>query len=577
MSNQVPEDSARPWRKFYPATVRAKLPPPTYTSLVQQITDASQKYSSQIAFTTCMPNGMFGSLTYQEVDRLSDNLAAYLRECVGLKKGDRVAIQMPNCLAYPLAVFGILKAGGVIVNTNPLYTPTEMIHQFRDSGAEVLIAVDLLGDKLGEVIGKTSIRKVLIASIVDFFPPITARVAKTVLKYWNRLTPKCSVEFVAFTEAIKLGQTYALSEKIANYSKNIGHQDTAALQYTGGTTGVSKGAILSHGNILNNIEQVLELVSVHTEQGKECILTALPLYHIFAFSVNLLTFHRVGARNILTPNPRPISNIQRAIENYNITWITGVNTLFNTLLQEEWFYETPPKHLKVSAAGGTSLHQSVAERWLEVTKTSIFEGYGLTESSPGLTFNPFGGMIKSETIGIPLPETDIRIVDDQGKPVAIGESGELIAKGPQIMQGYWQRPEETADAIRDGWLYTGDIATMDADGYFKIVDRKKDIILVSGFNVYPNEVEECLALHPEVLETAVIGVDHAASGEAVKAFVVRKNHKLTADELLIHCRKHLTGYKIPKSIEFRDELPKSSVGKILRKDLRAEFSIKKGA
>jgi long-chain acyl-CoA synthetase len=344
--------------------------------------------------------------------------------------------------------------------------------------------------------------------------------------------------------------------------------DLACLQYTGGTTGDSKGAMLTHGNIVMNMAQTMEMVGTNIEKGAETVLTALPLYHIFAFTVNMLGFYSMGARNILIPNPRPLANLRRAFENYKITWTTGVNTLFNGLCNEFWFVENPPKYLKSSCAGGMALQSAVAERWEKVTKTPVIEGYGLTESSPVITFNPFG-KARAGTIGIPIPSTDVRCVDETGAEVPLGQPGELAARGPQIMAGYWQKPEETAKTLKDGWLLTGDIGTMDADGYFKIVDRKKDMVLVSGFNVYPNEVEDTIVKHPGVLEAAVIGVPDGAAGEAVKAFIVRRDASLTVAQVRAHCKEHLTAYKVPKHVEFRDDLPKSNVGKILRKDLRA--------
>jgi long-chain acyl-CoA synthetase len=348
----------------------------------------------------------------------------------------------------------------------------------------------------------------------------------------------------------------------------IGHETLAALQYTGGTTGVSKGGMLSHGNLLANTAQMLEMAGPGLKPGVETVLTALPLYHIFAFTVNFLGFYQSGGRDILIPSPRPPSNLKKAWEKYPVTWFTGVNTLFNALLNEPWFVQNPPKHLRYSGAGGMALHGSVARRWQEVTGTPVVEGYGLTETSPVVTFNPMGGQVKEGSIGIPLPSTEVRCVDESGVPVAQGEAGELVTSGPQVMMGYWQRPEETERVIRDGWLHTGDVAVMDEEGYFRIVDRKKDMVLVSGFNVYPNEVEECIAHHPGVQEVGVIGVPDDRTGEAVKAFVVKKDPGLTEEALVAHCRESLAPYKVPKQIEFRTELPKTPVGKILRKDLR---------
>jgi long-chain acyl-CoA synthetase len=385
------------------------------------------------------------------------------------------------------------------------------------------------------------------------------------------------------TDAIARGELHLSGgSKAENYWRHLRGDHIACLQYTGGTTGVSKGAVLTHGNLLANLTQTLAMGGSHIEEGKECVLTALPLYHIFAFTVNLLAFYSVGARNVLIPSPRPVQNLQRAIENTPVTWISGVNTLFNALQNEEWFVAYPPKTLKAAIAGGTALHAAVAQRWEKVTGTRIAEGFGLTESSPVVCFNPLSGMAKADSIGIPVPGTDVALVDDDGRPVAQGEPGELIVRGPQVMQGYFARPDETAKTIKNGWLYTGDVAVMDIDGYFKIVDRKKDMVLVSGFNVYPNEVEDALAKLDDVLEAAVVGVPDDKSGEAVRAYVVKREGALLDEaEIIKHCKSLLTDYKIPKSIVFRSELPKTPIGKVLRKDLKAEvkaeFAAKKAA
>jgi long-chain acyl-CoA synthetase len=519
-----------------------------------------------------MPNGMNGSLRFQEVDRMSDAFAVYLREVAGLDAGDRVAVQMPNCLSYPVVTFGVLKAGCVLVNTNPLYTASEMTHQFADSGARALVIIDMFADRLPALLPKTSIEKVITVRVGEFFPSLIAGVIRTVQKYWNRSIPPIEVEHTRLPDALDAGRA-RLEDGAAldAYLADLGRESLAALQYTGGTTGVSKGAMLSHGNLLANMQQMLAVAGSHIRPGKETILTALPLYHIFAFTVNLLGFYEMGGRNILIPSPRPPSNLKRAFENYRITWLSGVNTLFNALLNERWFVEHPPRHLRASVAGGMALHGNVAARWLEVTGTPVVEGYGLTESAPVLTFNPLGGQAKDGSIGIPVPSTELRLVGDDGQPTAPGEPGEIVARGPQVMLGYWQRPEDTEKTLAGGWLHTGDIGTMDEEGYFRIVDRKKDMILVSGFNVYPNEVEEVIANHADVQEAAVIGVPDEKMGEAVRAFVVAQNPGLTEEEVIRHAREHLAAYKVPRSVEFRDDLPKSLIGKILRKDLRASI------
>ena len=488
-----------PWLAHYPTEVPKKLPPISFGNLPELLAEAVSQYEKTTAFTQVMPNGMNGSLTFGQVDELSDQFASYLREELGLSAGDRVAVQMPNCLSYPIVAFGILKAGCVLVNTNPLYTATEMIHQFNDSGATTLVVIDMFADRLPEVMSNTSIRNVVTVKISEYFPKVVGGVIRGVQKYWSRTLPKIEVSHTRFSDAISLGAKKYSKSRVAAYLEGISSQSLAALQYTGGTTGVSKGAMLSHGNLVSNTLQMIAHCGSGMRKGKEIVLTALPMYHIFAFTVNLLGFYYLGARNIIVPSPRPPSNLQRAFENYKVTWLTGVNTLFNALLNERWFSDSPPKHLRASAAGGMALQESVASRWLQLTGTPLVEGYGLTESSPVLTFNPLTGMAKPGSIGIPVPSTELMCADENGSEVPIGEPGEILARGPQIMLGYWQRPEESNAALKDGWLRTGDIATMDSDGYFTIVDRKKDMILVSGFNVYPNEVEETIRLVNQLL------------------------------------------------------------------------------
>jgi long-chain acyl-CoA synthetase len=538
---------------------------------------SSTEYAKQKAFTQVMPNGMNGSLTYRQVDQHSDSFARYLREELGLKPGDRVAVQMPNCLSYPIVALGIFKAGLVLVNTNPLYTASEMIHQFRDSGAKALVIIDMFADRLPEVLGKTNVETVVTVKISHFFPRVVAGVIRLVQRYWNRSLPKITVNHTPFMDALSRGSKETAD--VDSYHKDVNLDTVAALQYTGGTTGVSKGAMLTHGNLVANTIQMTTMLGSNIRKGKETILTALPLYHIFAFTVNLLAFYHYGARNILVPSPRPPSTMRRAFENYKITWLSGVNTLFNALLNERWFQDSPPKHLVGSAAGGMSLHDSVATKWQEMTGTPIVEGFGLTETSPVLSFNPMGGQAKLGSIGIPVPSTDIKCIGEDGKEAAVGTPGELVAKGPQIMKGYWQRDDETANSIKDGWFHTGDIAEMDEEGYFKIVDRKKDMILVSGFNVYPNEVEELISSMPGVTEVGVIGYPDEKSGEKVHAFVVSSLREPSKDEIVAYCREHLAGYKVPSKITIVDELPKSPIGKILRRELRdgAIASESKGA
>jgi len=560
--------TTRPWLAHYPSDVAHELAALPFAHLPAMVTAAAATYEKSTAFTQVMANGMNGSLTYGQIDALSDDFAAYLREVVGLAEGDRVAVQMPNCLAYPIVAFGVFKAGLVLVNTNPLYTPSEMVHQFADSGAKALVVIDMFADRLPEVLDKTQIKTVVAVKISEFFPPAVGGVIRLVQKVWSRTLPKITVEHTHFRHALKAGRAAVTTEALAGYVKGMGPESLAALQYTGGTTGVSKGAMLTHSNLVSNTMQMIQMNGSYIRPGKEIVVTALPLYHIFAFTVNLLGFFHMGAKNLLVPTPRPPSNLKRVFENYKVTWLSGVNTLFNALMNERWFSDSPPRHLVASAAGGMALHESVSERWRQMTGTPIVEGYGLTESSPVLTFNPLGGLVNDGTIGIPVPSTDIRCVDEDGKDVAVGEAGELLAKGPQIMAGYWQKAEETKKAIQDGWLATGDIAEMDADGYFTIVDRKKDMILVSGFNVYPNEVEEQIAAVPGVIEVGVVGVPDEKSGEAVRAYVVTSQPPVTTEAIIAHCKEHMAAYKAPHSIVFVDELPKSPIGKILRRELR---------
>ncbi|HYJ78592.1 MAG TPA: AMP-binding protein [Longimicrobiaceae bacterium] len=561
--------SDRPWTAHYVEGTRPEIDAIPYRNLADMGRQVAQRYAAQTAFSQCMPNGMAASLTYAQVDRLSDEFAAYLRGALGLQAGDRVAVQMPNCLAYPVVAFGVWKAGCVLVNTNPLYTPPEMAHQFSDSGARVLVILDMFADRLPPVLPKTQVKTVVIASITEFFPAAKAALVRFVLKYVKKQVPPVTVPHTSFGAALKAGRAAAAGADFAGYAAGVGLESIAALQYTGGTTGVSKGAMLSHGNLLANTMQLEEVSRSFLRPGQETVLTALPLYHIFALTVNLLLFYQLGGHDVLVPSPRPMSNLKAAWEKFPITWFTGVNTMFNALMNEEWFKASPPKQLVASLAGGMALHASVAARWKEVTGTPVVEGYGLTETSPVATFNPVGGQVKDGTIGVPMPSTDVRCVDEHGAPVAAGTPGEIVVRGPQVMLGYWQRPEETAKVLEDGWLSTGDIAVMDEQGYFKIVDRKKDMILVSGFNVYPNEVEEAIAAHPGVLEVAVIGVPDERTGEAVQAFVVKKDPALTEEDVIRHARESLTAYKVPRRVEFRDELPKSPIGKILRKNLRA--------
>ncbi len=564
-------DKDRPWTAFYGPDVRAEIETPAYRNLPDLIRSAADTYGAAKAFTCCLPNGMNGTLTFAQVDEMSDALAVYLREVAGLGQGDRVALQMPNCLSYPVAAFGIFKAGCVLVNVNPLYTAEEMAKQFADAEPHALIIVDMFADKVPEATRGNPIPNVIVTRVAEFFPAMPRGIVGLVQKHWDKSVKPVELAHIRLPDALEAGRAHVAQDRVEAdaYHQSVGAGDLAVLQYTGGTTGVAKGAMLTHGNLLMNMEQSMELLAGDMKKGQEVVLTALPLYHIFAFTVNLLSFYWLGARNILIPNPRPLTNLKRAFENYKITWMSGVNTLFNGLCNEIWFLDTPPRHMKFAGAGGMALQSAVAERWREVTGTEVLQGYGLTETSPVVTFEPLG-KTRAGTIGIPVPSTELACFGDDGTALPVGETGEIGVRGPQVMKGYWKKPDETAKVMVGDWFLTGDIGVMDADGYVRIVDRKKDMVVVSGFNVYPNEVEDVLAAHPGVVEAAVIGVPDAAAGEAVKAFIVRADTGLDAAALRAYCKEHLTGYKVPKIVEFRDELPKSNVGKILRKDLRAE-------
>lgn len=576
---------SKPWLSSYAKGVPHETPALPFENLGHLFFATAAKFGSQTAFSNCLPNGFAGSLTYSEIDALSNDFAAYLRFELGLAKGDRVALQMPNCLGWPVVAIGILKSGCVLVNINPLYTESEMEHAFNDSGAKALVVIDLFADKLDRVIPRTHVRHIVLANVAEFFPFALRALVKLKLKL-SKMLPKTGLHVSSLSEALKLGaarvpasqdwdRPFLASIGAASGSAADGNavrlEDIAVLQYTGGTTGQSKGAMLTHRNIIANVAQIEAIGANVFERGKETVLTALPLYHIFAFTANFITFYHLGTHNILIPNPRPLVNLRKAFEKYAFTSMTGVNTLFNGLADEEWFKRSPPKKLRLCIAGGAALQSAVAEKWKAASGCEVVEGYGLTESSPVLSFNPIGGgKIKPGTIGLPIPSTVLRIVDDEGNSLPRGEIGEIAAKGDQIMLGYWQKPDATAQTVRNGWLHTGDIGLMDDEGYFRIVDRKKDMINVSGFNVYPNEVEEVIAKNSGVSECAVIGVPDAHSGESVRAYVVlRPGFSMTLEQLREHCKKTLTGYKLPKQLHIVTELPKTPVGKILRKDLRA--------
>jgi long-chain acyl-CoA synthetase len=559
------------WTKKYAPGVRAEADRPPFEHFPQMLRSVAAQYGSKPAFSVCLPNGFSATLDYLELDALSDAFAAYLRLGLKLEQGDRVAVQLPNCLATPIAVYGVLKAGCVLVNTNPLYTVAEMQHQFKDSGAKALVIVDLFGDKVKPALEGTDVRHVILASVASFLPSWQKLLTGLVLKYVRKQVKACEVPHQSFSSALDVGRSaLAAGADALSWSSRLGHASLAVLQYTGGTTGVAKGAMLSHGNLLWNIEELAELGTTEIHRGEEVLLVPLPLYHVFSFTVHLGLFYRCGCHNVLVPSPRPMSSLREPFKKFAVTWMTGVNTLYTALLHEQWFNADPPRCLRVPIAGGSALHTATADSWHKLLGSTILEGYGLTEASPVLCFNPLGAEVRVGTIGLPIPSTQVRLLSDAMQDVALGEPGELCAKGPQVMQGYWQRPDETAKVLIDGWLHTGDIAVMDADGYLKIVDRKKDMIIVSGFKVFPNEVEECIDAMEGVLESAVIGVPAGDTGEAVRAYVVCKEGvTLSIEQVRNHCKETLTSYKIPKQVRFAKDLPKSNIGKILRKDLKA--------
>ena len=549
----------RPWFKNYPEGVPREIDVNEYRSIVSVLEESISKYRDRPAFAN-----LGKTLTYGEVDALSRDFAAYLLNDLKLKKGDRVAIMMPNCLQYPIAIFGILRAGLTVVNVNPMYTARELRHQLIDSGASALLVVDNFGHTVQEVVADTPLKQVITTGLGDMLGFPKGSLINFVLKYVKKLVPDYDIAgAIRFKDTLTLGRMHKLPEI------EIDSEDIAFLQYTGGTTGVSKGAMLTHRNMVANMQQAGVWVGKGLDFGNEVIITALPLYHIFALTANSLVFMKLGGLNHLISNPRDMPGFVKELQKTRFTAITGVNTLFNGLLNTPGFDQVDFSNLKMTLGGGMAVQRAVAEKWKKVTGVTLVEAYGLTETSPAACINPMDLKDYNGSIGLPVPSTDVCLKDDDGKLVPIGEVGELCVKGPQVMKGYWQRPEETANVIdSEGWLHTGDMAKMDADGFFYIVDRKKDMILVSGFNVYPNEVEDVIAGMPGVLEVAAIGVPDEKSGEAVKVFIVKKDPSLTADQVKAFCRESLTGYKQPRLVEFRTELPKTNVGKILRKELR---------
>ncbi|HAT40482.1 MAG TPA: long-chain-fatty-acid--CoA ligase FadD [Rheinheimera sp.] len=548
------------WLKRYPTGVPAEIDADHYSSLLDIFEQSIKTFADRTAYIN-MGKGM----TYRELDQQSTVFAAYLQQQLKLQKGDAVAVMMPNLLQYPVAILGILRAGCVVVNVNPLYTPRELEHQLNDSKAKAIVIVENFATTLQEVRSKVAVEHVIVTQMGDMLGLVKGTIVNFVVKHIKKMIPAYNLPGSRrFKDALSQGDA-------SRYVKpDVKGSDLAFLQYTGGTTGVSKGAMLTHRNMVANLEQVAGCIGPILNPGAEFIVTALPLYHIFALTANCLTFMKYGGTNLLITNPRDMPNFVKELAKYPFTAITGVNTLFNGLLNTPGFAELNFSNLKLSLGGGMAVQRPVAERWQKVTRTRLVEGYGLTECAPLVTVSPFDLDGFNGSIGLPAPSTLIRLVDDNGVDVAAGESGEMLVQGPQVMAGYFNRQEETDKVLKDGWLYTGDIARMDEQGFFYIVDRKKDMILVSGFNVYPNEIEEVVAMHPKVLEVAAVGIPNEATGEAVKIFVVKKDQSLTDQELIAHCKERLTGYKVPKLVEFRSELPKTNVGKILRRELKGK-------
>lgn len=547
-----------PWFKHYPKSVDKIVDCEAYKSVSELFEESVKKYGHAIAYE-CMGK----TLSFLELDKLSAQFANYLIHVLKLEKGSRIAIQMPNTLQYPVVMFGALRAGMIVVNTNPLYTSSEMKHQFNDSGADVIIIVANFAHNLEKIRSEIHAKRIVVTELGDMLGLIKGMIVNLVVKHVKKMVPSYNLPGSdTFKSALEQGAEYEFR------AAKIDLNDTAFLQYTGGTTGVSKGAELTHGNIIANMQQISAWMKPKLKEHEEVVITALPLYHIFALTVNCLAMLKIGAHNVLITNPRDMPAFCKELSKHKFSVFTGVNTLFNGLLNQESFRSLDFSHLKIAVGGGMAVQKATAERWKEVTGTPLAEGYGLTETSPVASCNPIDGTERNGTIGIPLPNTEMTVIDDAGKVLAIGERGEICIKGPQVMKGYWNRPKDTADVMNGDWFKTGDIGIMDEDGFFKIVDRKKEMILVSGFNVYPNEIEDVIASCPGVLEVGVIGMPDPKSTEKVIAYIVPKDKSATSEVVISYCREYLTNYKCPKEVYFTDELPKSNVGKILRRKIK---------
>ena len=547
------------WLKSYRPGVPAEIDVNEFGSLGELFERSVARFAAKPAYV-CMGK----TISYAELDAQTAHFGAFLQSELGLPKGARVALMMPNVLQYPIALFGALRAGYTVVNVNPLYTARELEHQLKDAGADAIVILENFAHTLEHVRARVPVKHVVVASMGEMLGFPKGAIVNFVVRRVRKMVPAWTLDgHVRFAEALRRGRAHTLQPV------QMGHDDIAFLQYTGGTTGVAKGAMLTHRNIIANLQQAHAWIAPNVGEGSETIITALPLYHIFSLTANCLTFLKIGARNVLIPNPRDIPGFVKELGKQRFTVITGVNTLFNALVNNPDFAKLDFSALKVTLGGGMAVQQAVAEKWKRVTGVPLIEAYGLTETSPAVTINPLDLAAFNHSIGLPISSTEISIRDDDGNELPVGQRGELCVRGPQVTPGYWNLPQETARAFtHDGYLRTGDIVVIDEQGFITLVDRKKDMILVSGFNVYPNEIEDVIASHPGVLEVAAIGVPDERSGESVKVFIVRKDPGLTVEVVVAHCRENLTGYKIPHHIEFRDELPKSNVGKILRRELR---------
>ncbi len=549
-----------PWQKHYPAGIPNEIGPLEYSSLIELFETAGKKNADKVAF-----ENMGARLTFAQVDQLSTHFAAYLQNELGLKKGERIAIQMPNLLQFPIAFIGSLKAGLIVVNTNPLYTPREMEHQFKDANVAAIVIVANFAHSLETIIDKVPARHIIITQMGDMLGTLKGAIVDFVVKRVKKLVPDYSLpKAISFKQVLKKGSQLSYTRPSVNTD------DVAVLQYTGGTTGISKGAQLSHRNFIAHNQMITHWFNPYmSEDKKDLIITAIPMYHIFALSVNGILMYSSGVKNVLITNPRDMPGFVKELSKHKFTIITGVNTLFVGLMNHPDFAKLDFSHLKGAVGGGMAVQDAVARKWNEVTGTALVEGYGLSETSPVLCCNPLDGTHRIGTIGIPMPSTEVAIFDDNGNQVPTGEAGEICARGPQVMSGYWEK-DNTDVFFPEGWFRTGDIGIMNEDGFFKIVDRKKDMIKVSGFNVYPNEIENVIASHPKVLEVAAIGIPDEKSGEVIKAFIVKRDSSLTLEELKHYCHENMTNYKVPRYFIFKKELPKSNVGKILRRTLKEE-------